>query len=87
MTLLPALPLLPNGKLDRHALPPPQAASPVAVVPPRGAMEALLLRAWHDVLPGVPPGVEDDVFTQGANSLGATQLVSRLRGCWGWNCR
>jgi acyl-coenzyme A synthetase/AMP-(fatty) acid ligase/acyl carrier protein len=80
--LLDALPLSPNGKVDRRALPPPPArpadfeAPPVA---PRTDVEAAVAAIWAEVL-GLPEvGVDDDLFTLGAHSLAMTQVASRLR--------
>ncbi|HTG34802.1 MAG TPA: amino acid adenylation domain-containing protein [Thermoanaerobaculia bacterium] len=82
--VLDELPLLPNGKLDRAALPAPAAdgdgAAPAAAAAElRTPVEDLLAGLWSDVLGRGDVGLHDDVFTLGAHSLLVTQLVSRLR--------
>lgn len=79
IVVLPRLPLLPTGKVDRAALPEPEAAAACAPVPPRDGTDALLLAAWADVLPVAPRGVRDNFFELGGNSLSATRIVSRVR--------
>ncbi|HXO28768.1 MAG TPA: condensation domain-containing protein, partial [Thermoanaerobaculia bacterium] len=80
--VLPELPHTPSGKVDRRALPPPDAADVVpgtAYVAPDGPAEELLASLWSGLL-GVPRvGSNDDFFALGGHSLLATQLVWRLR--------
>ncbi|HYW09680.1 MAG TPA: amino acid adenylation domain-containing protein, partial [Longimicrobium sp.] len=83
--VLEALPLSPNGKLDRRALPEPRRSGggdggPAA---PRGQVEATLAQIWAAVLgvDGVRPG--DDFFRLGGHSLRATRVVSRIREVFG----
>ncbi|MFS0694019.1 amino acid adenylation domain-containing protein [Streptomyces nitrosporeus] len=79
-TELPALPLSPNGKLDRRALPAPvvhRAAG--ARLAPGTPAERVLAEVWAEVL-GLPEvGVEEDFFDLGGHSLLATQVVARAR--------
>ncbi|MGF1426682.1 amino acid adenylation domain-containing protein [Kitasatospora sp. LaBMicrA B282] len=78
---LPALPLTANGKVDRRALPAPDAARPElasAFVAPRSAVEQTVAEVWAEVLGLDQVGVFDDFFALGGHSLLATQLVSRL---------
>jgi amino acid adenylation domain-containing protein len=78
---LARLPLSPNGKLDRRALPPPVATRDAAVefIAPSTPTEQALAAIWGELL-GVPAiGTGDNVFDLGAHSLLATQVVARLR--------
>lgn len=80
VAVLAEMPLTPNGKLDRRALPVPQAASASAeYTPPRHALEAVLAGIWEDVLKVARVGVHDNFFELGGHSLVATQVVSRAR--------
>jgi amino acid adenylation domain-containing protein len=86
---LPALPLTPNAKVDRAALPAPQwGSSPSAAerVEPRNPVEATLVRIWSDILATQEPvGVHDNVFAAGGHSLTATKFVVRLADIYGVN--
>ncbi|WDZ82471.1 non-ribosomal peptide synthetase/MFS transporter [Micromonospora cathayae] len=78
---LDALPLSPNGKLDRKALPAPVVTreASVALVEPRDDTERLLATIWSEVL-GVPTlGIDDDFFDLGGHSMLATQVVAKIR--------
>jgi amino acid adenylation domain-containing protein len=78
---LDALPLTPSGKVDRKALPEPQAGAQraVAYVAPQGEIEESLARIWSELL-GMPRiGAHDNFFALGGHSLLATRLVSRVR--------
>ncbi|WP_198670662.1 non-ribosomal peptide synthetase [Oceanicella sp. SM1341] len=77
--VLERLPRLPNGKLDRGALPAPApAAQHAPAEPPRPGPEAALALEWEALL-GRAPGREDDFFALGGDSILAIQLVSRAR--------
>ncbi|MDB5072253.1 MAG: non-ribosomal peptide synthetase [Candidatus Eremiobacteraeota bacterium] len=80
--LLEALPQSPNGKLERSALPAPQATRPSleeTFVAPSNALETALAAIWAEVLGLERIGVHDNFFELGGHSLLATQLVSRVR--------
>ncbi|MFD5085434.1 amino acid adenylation domain-containing protein [Kitasatospora sp. NPDC058406] len=81
VTLLDALPLTVNGKVDRAALPAPGRPSPVSAgrhVEPRTPEEELFAGVWTEVL-GVPGiGVHDDFFHLGGDSIRAVQLAGAL---------
>jgi amino acid adenylation domain-containing protein len=80
--LLDALPLSPNGKLDRHALPAPDRARPELESPPlapRSPTEEVVAGIWTEVLGLEGIGVSDNFFDLGGHSLKATQVVSRVR--------
>ncbi|MFZ1624464.1 MAG: amino acid adenylation domain-containing protein [Gammaproteobacteria bacterium] len=80
--ILPALPLSPNGKIDRSALPEPQrdAASvgPMSVGA-RTPVEEVVCALFAEVLGCSVVGVHDDFFAGGGHSLLATRLVARIR--------
>ena len=78
--MLSKLPLLPNGKLDRKALPAPQITQEQAVpIAPRDAIEQTVWDIWADVLGRTPDSVHQSFFELGGHSLLATQVVSRTR--------
>jgi len=75
VTVLDAVPLLPNGKRDRRALPDPAAA---VAAPPRDAREALVCDRLASVLGVESVGVHDDFFAAGGDSITAIRLVNLL---------
>jgi amino acid adenylation domain-containing protein/FkbM family methyltransferase len=75
---LDALPLTSNGKLDRRALPEPEAAREPWVAP-RGEMQAAIARIWAEVLQREPIGAHDNFFDLGGHSLLLTRVHARLR--------
>ena len=83
---LDALPLSPNGKIDRKALPEPAPGllDPAAeYVAPRDPLEETLARVWADVLELERVGIHDNFFDLGGHSLQSVQLVSRLTAALG----
>jgi acyl carrier protein len=79
---LDSLPMTPNGKLDRKALPAPDQSRPELeeiYVAPRTALEEKLAKIWREVLKLETVGVHDNFFCLGGHSLLATQVVSRIR--------
>jgi len=78
---LTALPVTPNGKVDRRALPAPtwQSERAVEYVAPRTPVEDVLCGIWAEVLGLERVGVTDDFFALGGHSLLATQVVARVR--------
>ncbi|QRN99308.1 amino acid adenylation domain-containing protein [Archangium violaceum] len=80
--VLEALPLSPNGKVDRKALPVPggaQGAREDTYVAPRNELETDLARIFGELLQVEKVGIHDDFFALGGHSLLATQVISRLR--------
>ncbi|BEO82635.1 non-ribosomal peptide synthetase [Serratia marcescens] len=82
-----ALPLSPNGKLDRRALPEPQGTQSQAVYEaPQGEHETLLAAIWRDLLNVERVGRHDNFFELGGHSLLAVKLMAQLRRAgWGAN--
>ncbi|WP_269462702.1 non-ribosomal peptide synthetase [Serratia marcescens] len=82
-----ALPLSPNGKLDRRALPEPQGAqSQAAYEAPQGEHETLLAAIWRELLNVERVGRHDNFFELGGHSLLAVKLMAQLRRAgWGAN--
>ncbi|HEJ7988955.1 TPA: amino acid adenylation domain-containing protein [Serratia marcescens] len=82
-----ALPLSPNGKLDRRALPEPQGAqSQAAYEAPQGEHETLLAAIWRELLNVEQVGRHDNFFELGGHSLLAVKLMAQLRRAgWGAN--
>ena len=78
---LAELPLSPNGKVNRRALPAPDQARPGpedAFVAPRNPVEELLANIYATVLGIERVGVHDDFFGLGGHSLLATKVISRI---------
>ncbi|MFD8887170.1 amino acid adenylation domain-containing protein [Streptomyces erythrochromogenes] len=81
VTVLDALPLTVNGKVDRAALPDPDRAAPGSAdrhVEPRTPEEELFARVWTEVLGVGGIGVHDDFFHLGGDSIRAVQLAGAL---------
>ncbi|HEY7509061.1 MAG TPA: amino acid adenylation domain-containing protein, partial [Vicinamibacteria bacterium] len=75
---LGALPLSPNGKIDRRALPAPEAAEAAeAYEAPRTPAEQALARIWADVLRVPVVGATDNFFARGGDSILSLQVVAR----------
>ncbi len=83
---LDAFPRTPSGKVDRNALPAPDAADTTGTTPfvgPRSELEAEVARIWSEVLGVERVGVHHGFFELGGHSLRAMQLVSRVREALG----
>lgn len=78
---LAAIPLTPNRKADRKALPAPARAGAegIARVAPRTRAERVLAAIWQDVLSIEEPGIADDFFELGGHSILAARVIARLR--------
>uniref|UniRef100_UPI000AC1C4AF non-ribosomal peptide synthetase n=1 Tax=Pseudomonas syringae pv. coryli TaxID=317659 RepID=UPI000AC1C4AF len=74
-------PISPNGKLDRDALPMPDAGAYAsqAYEPPQGEIEPLLAALWCSLLNVEQVGRQDHFFALGGHSLLAVQLISRIK--------
>ncbi|MHC5737513.1 non-ribosomal peptide synthetase [Nostoc sp.] len=85
---LEAFPLTPNGKINRRALPAPDADHrnlEVDFVAPRTSTEQELATIWAEVLKLKQVGIHDNFFELGGHSLLATQVISRLREAFSLN--
>jgi amino acid adenylation domain-containing protein len=81
--VLDRMPLTPNGKLDRKALPRPDLENSSDYRAPRNAAEEELCDVFAEVL-GVPRvGIEDNFFELGGQSLSAMRLIRRITGVFG----
>jgi aryl carrier-like protein len=78
--LLDTLPMTPNGKIDRGALPAPdwsKRQQGVAFVAPRSPEEETMAGIWAEVLRLKRVGINDNVFELGADSLHVFQITAR----------
>src|SRR5690606_20024824 len=87
---LQAIPLLPNGKVNRHALPVPQAGLPADarsdVVAPSSEAERSIAAVWARLLGLEPEQVSatDNFFDRGGHSLLAMRAVNAINKRTGW---
>ncbi len=79
MVPLAKLPVTANGKLDRKALPVPDATPQQAYVAPENALQKALAAIWSDVLGAPQIGLDDNFFELGGDSIISIQVVSRAR--------
>jgi amino acid adenylation domain-containing protein/FkbM family methyltransferase len=80
LVLLPELPRLANGKVDRQALPAPeQVMAKGEHSPPRTPVEEVLAGIWSTVLGAAELSVTANFFELGGHSLLATQVMSRVK--------
>ncbi|MBN1239295.1 MAG: amino acid adenylation domain-containing protein, partial [Gammaproteobacteria bacterium] len=82
---LERIPMTPNGKIDRNALPEPERADAAPAgadedtAAPATATEQRLAAIWEETLGRRRIGLHDDFFDLGGHSLLATRVVSRVR--------
>ncbi|GAB1715820.1 MAG: non-ribosomal peptide synthetase [Nitrobacter sp.] len=76
--VLEALPLMPNGKLDRKTLPEPDVVT-AEYMAPRNAVEEKLVAIWREVLGLDRVGVTDNFFGLGGDSILSLQVIARAR--------
>ncbi|HBN8101841.1 TPA: non-ribosomal peptide synthase/polyketide synthase [Pseudomonas aeruginosa] len=77
---LERMPLSPNGKLDRKALPAPEVSvAQAGYSAPRNAVERNLAEIWQDLLGVERVGLDDNFFSLGGDSIVSIQVVSRAR--------
>ncbi|MCP4157092.1 MAG: amino acid adenylation domain-containing protein, partial [bacterium] len=74
------IPLTPNEKLDRKALPEPEITTDDTYVAPGNPLQETLVQIWAQILavPKEKIGIESDFFALGGHSLKATQLASKI---------
>ena len=79
---LEAMPHLPNGKLDRRALPTPDESRPAleeAYVAARTALEAYLVEVWQRLLKLETVGIHDNFFELGGDSIKAAITINQIQ--------
>ncbi|MBD2567372.1 non-ribosomal peptide synthetase [Anabaena lutea] len=79
---LNALPLSPNGKIDRRALPVPDIQRPdlkEAYEAPNSEVERAIAQIWLEILYIKKVGINDNFFELGGNSLLMVQVNHKLR--------
>ncbi len=84
--LLDRVPLTPNGKVDRSALPDPDHAQRLvatSAVAPRTPVEKQLTQIWSELLGVEQIGIRDDFFDLGGHSLLALQMLTRIMETFG----
>jgi thioesterase domain-containing protein/acyl carrier protein len=84
--LLDKLPLTSNGKINRRALPPPDAAHMAfeeTYIAPRNAIEEALAELWANILGLERVGVRDNFFDLGGHSLLAVRLMAQIQRWFG----
>jgi non-ribosomal peptide synthase protein (TIGR01720 family) len=77
-----ALPIMPNGKIDRRALPVPGPNRPDLghpVLQPQTPIEHILAQVWEEVLKVDEVGIADNFFELGGDSLLSMQMIARAR--------
>ena len=85
--VLDALPLMPNGKIDRQALPAPDLSGGIdeaAYTPPRTYIEEMLTGIWAEVLGMDRVGIHNNFFESGGHSLMITRLFSLIEKEYGF---
>lgn len=79
---LQSMPLTPNGKVDRRALPAPEGLRPeleTAYTAPRGDLERLIAQIWQEVLGVKQVGIYDNFFDLGGHSLAMARVHHELK--------
>jgi hypothetical protein len=81
--LLDALPLMPNGKIDRNNLPAPETVLPAGSearhIAPRTSSEKTLVEIWSQALDVKVNGVQDNFFALGGHSLLIPKVIFKVR--------
>ncbi|NEO29894.1 MAG: amino acid adenylation domain-containing protein [Symploca sp. SIO3C6] len=85
---LESMPLTANGKVNRRALPIPEATSlvhQISFIAPRDSLELQLAQIWSEILAVSPIGVRDNFFDLGGHSLTAVRLMAQIEKEFGKN--
>ncbi len=77
--VLESMPLTPNGKIDRKALPNPDVRKSTGYVTPRSDIEQQLALIWSDVLKHEQVGIHDNFFELGGDSIRSLQIVAKAK--------
>jgi amino acid adenylation domain-containing protein len=83
VVFLEALPLSPNGKVDRKALPRPEVGAADRELTPRNETEARVQEIWGALFDGRRVGIHEDFFDVGGHSVLAAQLLGRINAALG----
>ena len=79
VVLLQAMPLTPNGKINRLGLPVPEVeVTSDVIAPATNAFQSQLIKIWEEVLGRKPIGIRDNFFELGGHSLLAARLMHRI---------
>jgi amino acid adenylation domain-containing protein len=79
---LETIPLTPNGKTDRNALPEPGLKAEDNNIPPRNKLEEKIANIWSKILGlniEAPIGIKDNFFELGGHSLKATAMIAKIQ--------
>jgi acyl carrier protein len=79
LTVIDAVPLTANGKLDRAALPAATTATAAAHTAPEGPTEELIAALWAELLGRERIGSDDNFFEVGGHSILAIRMAARLQ--------
>jgi amino acid adenylation domain-containing protein/thioester reductase-like protein len=82
VVFMDALPLTPNRKIDRRALPIPKLDLQEEIIPPRTDLEAKLVQIWSAVL-GVKVGISQNFHECGGDSVRTAIVISRIQESFG----
>lgn len=77
-TEVPTMPLTPNGKINRKALPAPEIAPLTPYIEPEGDLEIIIAKAFGKILKNDKVGANDDFFAIGGTSISAIKVVAAL---------
>lgn len=77
--VVPGLPVTPNGKVDRRALPAPDLATRASAKAPESETEKVLCALFSEILGVEPVGVDDAFHDLGGSSALAMRLIARIR--------